>query len=417
MYYQARGMRRGGGQYGRRDDYQPQRGAQRIEDDDFFRPQGFSGFKPAVLNKNPNKAKLTKRDKQRADDYRVRKNEQTGYDMIAADIDKTLHPGFASLANAVKDLSITTKAAKIVPVSTIAIGPLIQEGVNTIRRTVRNLPQDFNRFAFYRVALGMLDTRLYTQYKMRGRTARQGAHQYQETWLDSNRRDVLLGHKHHLLSFLNYLNTVGNFIHNEVQYYVGVPQAHTPCTVTIQNLRDCINLATNGPIAVRRLFFRNNPFPFAEYAGPDDDPVLVNGDDICPADYGDDDFHADLTIVKDTCAATQRKYPKKIGDSVDYSSPGHRALLVSSISDPHDRFRAIPERDVGPQLNNIAGTIDDFWTSENNLTDQDFYYASLTLAGHYIDMPNVHASFGVRDEVWACMSSNTNAVSNMKVHY
>lgn len=390
------------------------RGAQRIEEDDYFRSESFPGKKSVVKQSNN---RLSKRDKQRAEVYRERKNEQTGYDAIAADIDRILHPGFASLASAVKDLSIVTKAAKIIPVSTIAIGPLVQEGVNAIRNTVRHLPMQFNRHAFYRVALGMLDARLYTQYKMRSRTVRQGGNVYQEHWLPSDRRDMLLGHKHHLLSITNYLATVGNFTHNEVQYYVGVPQAHNPCTVTIQNLRTCIDLATNGPMAIRRMFFANNPFPFAEYAGGANDPHLVNGNDICPADYDEQAFRDDLELVKQVCAITQRKYPKKIGEAVDYTTSGHRALLVSSISDPDAKFRAIPERDAGPQLDNIAGTIDDFWSSENNISDQDFYYASLVLTGHHFQYPNFQAHFGSRNETWACSSANTNALSNMKVHY
>lgn len=398
------------------------RGVQQISDDDYFRPSGSQSFRPQQKPaRGGNRPKLTKRDKERADDYRTKQNEKSGYDKIADDINKILHPGFASLSAAVKDLSLTTKTAKVVPVSTIAVGPLIQEGINSIRGTVRQLPDAFNRHSFYRVALGMLDVRLYTQYKMRSRTVRQGAAQYQDNWIASERRDVLLGHKHHLLSINNFLNAIGNFVHNDTQYYVGVPQAHSPYTVTIQNLRDCINLAANGPIVVRRQFYNANPFPFAQYQvnvleNGQIDPFLINADEICPAAYDDVAFRNDLEIVKQTLAMVQRKFPKKIGDSIDYSESGHKSILVSSYN-MAPRFRAVPERDIAAQLDNIEGEVESFWSSETGITDQDFYYASLVLTGLHENLPNAQHAFRNRAEDWACVSGYTNAITNMRVHY
>lgn len=396
------------------------RGAQRIADDDYFRPRGSQDFRPKPARGGP-KPKLSQRDKKKADEYRAKKNETYGYDKIAEDINKILHPGFASLASAVKDLSLTTKTAKIVPISTIALGPMVQEGVNSIRSTVRQLPVAFNRFSFYRVALGMLDVRLYTQYKMRSRNARTGDAVFQENWIQPARRDMLLGQRIHLLSITNYINAVGNFIHNDTQFYVGVPKANSPYTVTIQNLSDCVNLAANGPIAVRRLFYRSNPFPFSQWRveqlpNGQIDPTLTNGADICPANYGDEDFFNDLEIVKQTLSMSQRKFPKKIGDAIDYAAVGHRAVLVSAYN-VEPRFRAVPEVNEDPQLHNMEGEVDSFWSAEGNITDQDFYYGSLMLTGLYENIPgNAHA-FRNRCEDWSCLSGHTNALTNMRVHY
>lgn len=406
-----------------RDHYVPSdrgnRGAQRIADDDYFRPSG-SQVKPKPARGGP-KPKLSQRDKRRADEYRAKKNETYGYDKIAEDINKILHPGFSSLATAVKDLSITTKSAKIVPISTVAVGPLVQEGVNSIRGTVRQLPAAFNRHSFYRVALGMLDVRLYTQYKMRSRNARTGDAEYQENWIPPAQRDVLLGQRVHLLSITNMINAVGNFVHNDTQFYVGVPKAHSPYTVTIQNLRDCLNIASTGPIATRRFFYHANPFPFAQWnvvqlENGQIDPTLTNAAEILPDNYGEQEFYNDLEIVKQTLSMVQRKFPKKVGDAIDYAAAGHRAVLVSAYNSK-PRFRAVPEVDVTGQLFNMEGEVDSFWTSEANVTDQDFYYASLMLTGLYEQIPGNRHAFRNRCEDWACISGNTNALTNMRVHY
>lgn len=113
------------------------------------------------------KGKLNNRDKQRAEAYREKKNV-AAMDAIDAELNKILHPGFASLANVVKDLTITQRTARIIPISTHSIGPIVRENLLRTESELqgRGLPLNHNRHSFYRVALAMFETKLYTQYKM-----------------------------------------------------------------------------------------------------------------------------------------------------------------------------------------------------------------------------------------------------------
>lgn len=105
---------------------------------------------------------MSNRDKQKAADYRERKNVAT-MDAIAEEFNKTLHPGFASLAHVVKDLSIVQKTARIVPVSTHAVGVIVRENILRTESEMqgRGQPLNYNRHSFYRVALAMFETKLH----------------------------------------------------------------------------------------------------------------------------------------------------------------------------------------------------------------------------------------------------------------
>lgn len=249
-------------------------------------------------NNNNNKSgRMSNRDKQRAESYRERKNAAT-MDAIAEDFNKILHPGFASLAHVVKDLSITQKTARIVPVSTHPIGIIVRENILRTESEMRgaNQPLNYNRHSFYRVALAMFETKLYTQYKMRTALP-YSSEGFGEVMLPADIRDRCLGVKTHFLGFVNFLNSVGNIVVGDTPHYVGVPTVQTPFTITLGTLRAAVETAFNGPAEIRNEIYQNNPFPFATWGfDSDGNPILANAEDIMPANYGIGEFLLDIEI-------------------------------------------------------------------------------------------------------------------------
>lgn len=192
----------------------------------------------------------------------------------------------------------------------------------------RGMPVNYDRHAFYRLALAMFETKIYTQYKLRSLPP-YSSNGYTDGWLPSDIRDRCLGIKTHFLAFVNYLNSIGNFTMGEVKHYVGVPTTLTPFNIVLGNLRTAVLLAADGPAAVRRNYYRNNPFPFAKWDGDDGRQRLANADEIMPAEYGINMFLQDVEACKQFFEVTSRKYPKRVSSAINYELEGHRSLLVS----------------------------------------------------------------------------------------
>lgn len=272
--------------------------------------------------------KMSGRDKQRAESYRVRKNIST-MDSIDAELNKILHPGFASLANVVKDLTITHRTARIVPVSSHAVGVIIRDNILRTEGEIRAFPANYNRHSFYRVALAMLETKLFTQYKLRTITPYSSVGFMDGGWVPAEIRDRCIGVKTNFVAFANFLNSIGNITLGDVKHYVGIPSTMSPFVITLGNLRNAVTLARNAPVAIRRNFYRNNPFPFAVWEGQNDDRVLVNADDIMPVEYMLPQFEQDLEVCKQFFESVNRKYPKRVSSSINYELKGHKSIFVS----------------------------------------------------------------------------------------
>lgn len=310
------------------------------------------------------------------------------------------------------NLTITQKTAKIIPVSTQPIGPILRENILRTEGELqqRGMPVNYNRHAFYRLALAMFETKLYKlrslpPYSYNG---------YADGWLPSDIRDRCLGIKTHFLAFVNYMNSIGNFTMGEVKHYVGIPTTLTPFNIVLGSLRNAVMLAANGTAPVRRNFYRNNPFPFGQWKGEDGRQRLVNADEIMPADYGINMFLQDVEACKQFFEVTSRKYPKRVSSAINYELEGHRSLLVSC----QGRLRCADQVDGREQQHPyLEEDVTEFWTGEAQVTDQDFYYASLTMAGRFPARPVDQEGFKMRDPVNAVKAGNMSARTNMSVHY
>ncbi|CAH0730534.1 unnamed protein product, partial [Brenthis ino] len=379
-------------------------------------PVEFSEEDKQKSTNNRNKGnKLSNRDKQRAEAYRERKNAAT-MDAIAEDFNKILHLGFASLANAVKDLSITQRTAKIVPVSTHAVGIIVRDNILRSESELqgRGQPLNYKRHAFYRVALAMVETKLYTQFKMRTALP-YSSFGFGEINLPADLRDRCLGVKTHFLGFVNYLNSIGNLTVGDTPHYVGVPIAQTPFTITLGNLRTAVDAAFNGPPEVRVNLYAHNPFPFAVWGfDNEENPVLANAANIMPAGYAMNEFLQDVEVCQQYFELVNRKYPKRVSAAVNYELEGHKSILVSCQGD----IRCADHVEDGVHTRPyIEGDVKEFWPSEPSTSDQDFYYSSLTMVGRVPEEDAHVDGFAVRSPVGAVKSGYLSARTNMSVHY
>lgn len=64
----------------------------------------------------------------------------------------------------------------------------------------------------------------------------------------------------------------------------------------------------------------------------------------------------------------------------------------------------------------IEGDVAEFWTAEQSVSDQEFYYASLTMAGRVPDDGPIDG-FSMRNPVNAVKAGHLSARTNMSVHY
>lgn len=86
------------------------------------------------------------------------------------------------------------------PVSTQSIGIVVRENILRTESEMqgRGQPLNYNRHSFYRVALAMFETKLYTQYKMRTALPYSSA-DFGEVTLPTDLRDRCLGVKTYFL--------------------------------------------------------------------------------------------------------------------------------------------------------------------------------------------------------------------------
>lgn len=128
------------------------------------------------------------------------------------------------------------------------------------------------------------------------------------------------------------INSIGIVSTNDRKYIPGIgrdnitargdmfiPQSEQ---VTYSNFRQVVTALAdaNTPAEYRRRFYRNNPIPGTIWVGAPENPILVNADEIIPANYNLQTLRDDVDDVKVKMNYLVRKAPKYFGDPVKYES-------------------------------------------------------------------------------------------------
>lgn len=138
------------------------------------------------------------------------------------------------------------------------------------------------------------------------------------------------------------INSIGIVSTNDRKYIPGIgkdnitargerfiPQSEQ---VTYSNLRQVVTALAdvNTPAEYRRRFYRNNPIPGTIWVGAPENPILVNADEIIPANYNLQTLRDDIDDVKVKMNYLVRKAPKYFGDPVKYESEGSKSMLTGN---------------------------------------------------------------------------------------
>lgn len=121
-----------------------------------------------------------------------------------------------------------------------------------------------------------------------------------------------------------------------------IPQSEQ---ITYSNLRRTVLALSNDltPLEYRRRFYRNNPIPGARW----ENHLLLNPNDIMPANYNLDDLRDDLDAVQPKMLFLNRKAPKYFTHLPSFEPESSKSMLsyndqetlrVSNCGDNLDRY-------------------------------------------------------------------------------
>jgi hypothetical protein len=98
--------------------------------------------------------------------------------------------------------------------------------------------------------------------------------------------------------------------------------------IILSNLRETVTAPE-----VREVFYQNNPIPGAIWNElPDHSHVLVNPDEIIPAEYTSDDLRDDINDYSRMMTWLQKKIPKYVKtERLNYKEKGDRSIFVSNF--------------------------------------------------------------------------------------
>lgn len=135
--------------------------------------------------------------------------------------------------------------------------------------------------------------------------------------------------------FVDYLNSIGSFELNSVNYSCFIPTFNGPhpLYITIDNLWGTVLALADPatPLMARNLFYINNSLPNAQWNDPAVDPILANPNDYMNAAYDMNVFENDLEAINSlNTALRKKKWPTLAAEKVDFTKTGDSALLASS---------------------------------------------------------------------------------------
>lgn len=235
---------------------------------------------------------------------------------------------------------------------------MLQAIFKKLNNTVKNLP-DCTVYEAFRVSLLQLEFKLLnaqTQQILQPLDYDRGMHY--EPSLTLEQPDAATGCASNFNLIANCINSVGNFQHEGVDYYVRAakPQTFGSKTVLFSKLRNVVKRLSNAatPVAERLRFYNTSALPGAVWGGrngqqedarpplrrrlgqqvPDilDVPLLLNPDDFMPPHYDDISRFQDLISF---CARKNVKYV-----SIDIAVLDSKNCSLVSLSGEEELFRA-----------------------------------------------------------------------------
>lgn len=255
----------------------------------------------------------------RAQNFRKARNTEAVTN-IKKDLDANLFAEYSNLSQAFTSLQISEqKTAITLPITTRGIGLLIGKLCNRISTQLPNINIPIN--AWYRVTLAQTEAKIYDALQCH--TLPQTRPYFNTLDMTLEQRSVIGSIAVNLAPLTNVINSIGNFVVNDVTYYVGVEDnVLTPMLTTLRQY--AIRSAMNNDQGYST--FAN--IPGTRWVRREGILHLDNPDDVIPNEYGIRNLRDDINDVKAFIAQVTRKLPKYNG-SITYGPEGSRAQLVS----------------------------------------------------------------------------------------
>lgn len=275
-----------------------------------------------------------------------------------------------------------TESPVPIPISTRGVGFSVQETytmVTSVQKNVNRLPP-MTVHQFYRVMLGMVEFKVFKN--RRSSVLNDGNLWYQPQQFEEFQMPAMsINVCPKRISCI--LKSIENFCYKEINYVPLLPSAEkdrarrvipSPELVCLTNLREyCEYLhvpATNRDI--RQNFEQRCPIPRANWGG---DSVLINIDDIMPANYTREDFSDDVYAVKHWIEANLKGSKNKwFSDLKTFErGTGNEGVLVSSDS---SRIRCRIRGDI----HDVEGDTQEFWVMRK-INEVTTFYGIYGLVG------------------------------------
>lgn len=352
----------------------------------YTRNRGFRGNRGSSSRGNYNKSRVAS--------YRKQNSKITELD-LADSLNKKYFPGIKDPQDAMNQIEATqTFKTSRLTITTRQIG---FGCVNIFMglRGFNNVPVQGNIYQMYRVFLAMTETKVVLVN--RGIIDLQ-LHSSDFTHFNNDENFLITAQS--LLAvpepISDVINAIGIVTTNGRKYVPGIGRANftgghlfIPQSeqITYSNLRQTAEALANNatPAEYRRRFYRNNPIPGAVWQGAPENPVLMNADEIIPADYNLGNLINDIEDVQVKLNFMSRK-AKKHSELVRYETEGTKSMLTCNCQ---ESIR-IDERNPGEALNEyerrvkMYGDITSYWNLEK-LGAKEMVNGALCLLG---ELPN-----------------------------
>lgn len=175
-----------------------------------------------------------------------------------------------------------------------------------------------------------------------------------------------------------------------LQSVEGVIRQFDPTLVSYSRLREYVVVLSAPGTArnVRQYFYDHCPFPNAIWDTREDregalNPILMNPNDIMPAEYGYNQLVEDTNRIVDVIEMVGRKFEKFIHvGGIEYFAKGNWSQLVSNgVEDIRCRDLTVVDGVLHYAMYSpLTGEINQFWSSEM-LSDPEFFVGAMHLLG------------------------------------
>lgn len=335
----------------------------------------------------------------RMDTHRAVKSKITE-DQLSEELKKKLFPGVKDGQTAADRLeAVNTLKAITLCVTTRSIGFGTLHMFSCLYQ-FNNVPVQGSIYEMYRVCLAVFEVKV--KIVQRGITAIEGV---PDDYEDIRMAEDLVVAAKGVIALPDQITSVINAI-GRIKVYdsVYVPKIgrnnqtvggeFIPQTeqVTFSNLRRVVESLADiqTPPLVRLRFYNNNPIPGAVWNDAPLNPVLMNADEIMPANYTVTDFRDDVHALHAKMNFLAKKAPKYFTKPVSFEVEGSKSMLVCNKQESlRCSDRRIEQREEGRhivalpdyyQTAKVEGDVEEFYNLIH-LTTGEQVEGNITLLG------------------------------------